>query len=92
MFHITPGMASRQISDLKAHLSETLRSVQRGETVTVLDRKTPIARLVPYTPAPVMRSRPATGKFSELPMRRRRPAVSPEALAAASDAERTPWR
>lgn len=41
-------MRSTKVSDLKAHLSEYLALVRRGETVIVCDRKTPIARLVPY--------------------------------------------
>ena len=36
------------IAELKARLSEHLRKVRQGETVTVLDRQTPIARIVPY--------------------------------------------
>ncbi len=36
------------IADLKAHLSEHLRKVRRGQTLTVLDRNTAIARIVPY--------------------------------------------
>jgi antitoxin (DNA-binding transcriptional repressor) of toxin-antitoxin stability system len=40
-------MKSVRIADLKAHLSAHLRSVRRGETLTVLDRETPIARIVP---------------------------------------------
>ena len=35
------------ISELKARLSTYLDAVRRGETVTVLDRRTPIARLTP---------------------------------------------
>ena len=35
------------ISELKAKLSAYLDRVRRGETVTILDRKTPIARIVP---------------------------------------------
>ena len=35
------------IAELKSHLSEHLRAVQRGETIAVLDRVTPIARIVP---------------------------------------------
>ena len=35
------------IADLKAHLSRHLKSVRRGETITVLDRDTPVARIVP---------------------------------------------
>lgn len=37
-----------RIAELKARLSEHLRSVRRGETYTVMDRETPIARLLPY--------------------------------------------
>jgi prevent-host-death family protein len=36
------------IAELKARLSEHLRSVRRGRTLTVLDRDTPVARIVPY--------------------------------------------
>jgi antitoxin (DNA-binding transcriptional repressor) of toxin-antitoxin stability system len=37
-----------RIAELKAHLSEHLRSVRQGRSLTVLDRDTPIACLVPY--------------------------------------------
>ena len=37
-----------RIADLKARLSEHLRAVRRGRTLTVLDRDRPIARIVPY--------------------------------------------
>lgn len=36
------------VAQLKAHLSEHLKAVRRGRTITVLDRDTPIARIVPY--------------------------------------------
>jgi prevent-host-death family protein len=36
------------VAALKARLSEYLRRVRRGHEVTVLDRQTPIARIVPY--------------------------------------------
>jgi prevent-host-death family protein len=39
------------IAELKARLSEYLRRVRRGHPVTVLDRDTPIARIVPYDSA-----------------------------------------
>jgi len=35
------------ISELKAKLSAYLDAVRKGQTVTVLDRKTPFARIVP---------------------------------------------
>jgi len=36
-----------RIADLKAHLSTYLRAVRGGQTITVLDRETPVAQLVP---------------------------------------------
>jgi prevent-host-death family protein len=39
-----------RVAELKARLSEYLRRVRRGHAVTVLDRDTPIARIVPYAP------------------------------------------
>ena len=35
-------------AELKARLSEHLRAVRAGEVITVLDRRTPIARIVPH--------------------------------------------
>ena len=37
------------IAALKARLSEHLRAVRKGRTITVLDRDTPVARIVPLT-------------------------------------------
>lgn len=39
------------VADLKARLSEHLRSVRKGHDVTVMDRDQPIARIVPYAAA-----------------------------------------
>ncbi len=41
-------MKTVRIAELKSHLSEHLRSVRQGQALTVLDRDTPIARLVPF--------------------------------------------
>jgi prevent-host-death family protein len=41
------------IAELKARLSEHLRSVRKGRTLTVFDRDTPVARIVPYTAEPL---------------------------------------
>jgi prevent-host-death family protein len=41
-------MKHANVSELKAHLSSYLTAVRGGETVVVHDRKTPIARLIPY--------------------------------------------
>ena len=46
-------MSEVGIAELKARLSEHLRSVRNGGTVTVLDRDTPIARIVPYAAQPL---------------------------------------
>jgi antitoxin (DNA-binding transcriptional repressor) of toxin-antitoxin stability system len=37
-----------RIAELKSQLSSHLRAVRRGKTITVLDRDTPIARILPY--------------------------------------------
>jgi antitoxin (DNA-binding transcriptional repressor) of toxin-antitoxin stability system len=36
------------IAALKAHLSETLRTVEQGVSVVVLDRRRPVATIVPF--------------------------------------------
>ena len=46
-------MSDVRIADLKARLSEHLRTVGNGETLTVLDRDTPVARIVPYAAQPL---------------------------------------
>ena len=53
------------IAELKARLSEHLRSVRNGGTVTVLDRDTPIARIVPFATQPV-EIRKATRRLRDL--------------------------
>lgn len=40
-------MKQVRIAELKSRLSEFLRTVQRGESLAVLDRNTPIAHIVP---------------------------------------------
>jgi prevent-host-death family protein len=40
-------MKNANISEIRNHLSEYLRTVRKGETVIVYDRATPIARLEP---------------------------------------------
>jgi prevent-host-death family protein len=46
-------MKAVRIAELKARLSEHLRAVRKGRTLTVLDRNTPVARVVPYAAEPV---------------------------------------
>ena len=45
-------MARATVSELKAKLSAYLAKVREGETVVVCERKTPIARIVPYEGEP----------------------------------------
>ena len=45
-------MKEVRIAELKARLSEHLRGVRRGRTLTVMDRDTPIARIIPYEGGP----------------------------------------
>ncbi len=59
-------MSKVRIADLKAHLSQHLRKVRGGRTLTVLDRDTPVARIVPYDLATPLEVRRATRKPSEL--------------------------
>ncbi len=53
-----------RIGELKAKLSQHLRYVRRGGTITVLDRDTPIAKITPHQPATerLVVTQPAAGK------------------------------
>ena len=62
-------MISVGTADLKAHLSEHLQAVRRGETIVVLDRREPIARIVPLGAAGLeLVVRPANGALHEVPL------------------------
>jgi antitoxin (DNA-binding transcriptional repressor) of toxin-antitoxin stability system len=63
-YHMT--MSKVGIADLKAHLSGHLRKVRGGRTLTVLDRDTPIAQIVPYDAGGPLEVRRATRKPSDL--------------------------
>ena len=55
-------MKEVRIADLKARLSEYLRAVRGGETISVLDRETPVAQIVPVRERVALRVRkPAPG-------------------------------
>ena len=57
-------MKTVRIAELKARLSEYLREVRRGHPVTVMDRQTPVASLVPYAPSgEPLRMRAPLGRF-----------------------------
>ena len=70
-------MSKVGIADLKAHLSQHLRKVRGGRTITVVDRDTPIAQIVPYDPAAALEVRRASRKPAELRL--------PPRLAKATD-------
>jgi antitoxin (DNA-binding transcriptional repressor) of toxin-antitoxin stability system len=44
-------MALIKIADLKNNLSRHLAHVKQGGQITVLDRDTPVARIIPFNPA-----------------------------------------
>lgn len=46
-----PREKTVKVAELKARLSAYLQAARRGHPVTVCERDTPIARLVPYRPA-----------------------------------------
>jgi prevent-host-death family protein len=54
------------IAELKAHLSRHLRRVRSGRTLTVLDRNTPVAKIVPYESEAPLEVRIALQKPREL--------------------------
>ena len=77
-------MSKVGIGDLKAHLSEHLRKVRRGHTLTVLDRETPVARIVPYEAEGALEIRKAVRRPRDLrlPAPLERPTDSLSALLA----------
>jgi antitoxin (DNA-binding transcriptional repressor) of toxin-antitoxin stability system len=58
-------MTTVRIAELKSRLSEHLRLVRKGRTLTVLDRDTPVARIVPYAPETI-EVRRATRRLRDL--------------------------
>ena len=58
-------MTSVRIAELKSRLSEHLRAVRKGRTLTVLDRDTPVARIVPYA-AETIEVRRATRRLRDV--------------------------
>lgn len=67
-------MSTVRIADLKSRLSEHLRKVRRGRSLTVLDRDTPIARIVPYeedgAPLTIRSPLPGAPKLTQVPLPR----------------------
>ena len=54
------------VADLKARLSEHLRTVRGGEEVVVMDRETPVARIVPYATSGALRVREPLARYATL--------------------------
>jgi prevent-host-death family protein len=54
-------MKQAGVAELKARLSEYLRAVRGGESVTILDRDTPIARMVPIPKTGLRVRKPVEG-------------------------------
>lgn len=65
-------MNNVRIADLKSRLSEHLRKVRAGRSLTVMDRNTPIARVVPYanegTMLTVRHPVPGAAKLTRVPL------------------------
>lgn len=80
-------MREIRIAELKARLSEHIRYVRRGHTLTVLDRDTPVARLVPIEQSAGLAVRHAAGvagSIADVPLPPRlRLAVDPVELLLA---------
>jgi len=79
-------MSDVGIADLKARLSEHLRAVRNGGSLTVLDRDTPIARIVPYASQP-LEIRKARRRLSDLKLPPK-PAKRTDSLAILLDDRR----
>lgn len=75
------------VAKLKAHLSAELRRVRAGETITVVDHNTPVARLAPISPElAVYKPATAAPSFRPLP-----PLVSSDVLALLEEERGEPW-
>jgi antitoxin (DNA-binding transcriptional repressor) of toxin-antitoxin stability system len=79
-------MTKVRIADLKSRLSEHLRSVRKGRTLTVLDRDTPVAQIVPYA-VEAIEVRRATRRLRDLKLPPR-PAARTDSVALLLDDRR----
>jgi prevent-host-death family protein len=62
-----PPVKPLRVAEFKAHLSAYLKSVRAGRSLTIFDRDTPVARVVPVDeqPGPLPSRRP-TGTLADL--------------------------
>jgi antitoxin (DNA-binding transcriptional repressor) of toxin-antitoxin stability system len=78
-------MTNVKIADLKANLSRHLRTVRGGDTITVLDRDTPIARIVPIDAAArgivIRPRRDPKGRLADIPLPPRPKNLKTDAVA-----------
>jgi len=82
-----PPRRPLRVAELKARLSHYLRAVRAGRSLTVYDRDTPVARLVPVAPGPGdLPSVKRTRRLRDVPLPR--PLPKPVASAAALREER----
>jgi len=89
--HIVVMEKRVKVAELKAQLSAHLRTVRRGGTLTVCDRDTPVARLVPFrSDKEVLEVRKATRSLADvtLPPAPARPVDSLAVLLQLRQAER----
>jgi prevent-host-death family protein len=70
-------MTRVKIADLKNNLSRYLRAVEDGDTVEILHRDRPIARIVPIGPRQRIGTLPPKRPFSEIREKRYPPAGRP---------------
>lgn len=87
----TPGTKTVEVAELKANLSAYLRAAREGQQVTVCDRDTPVARIVPYEASgDLLVVRPAVRALHDfrLPSPVKRPVESLAALLEERQTER----
>lgn len=75
-------MSKSTIHHAKTQLSQLIEEAERGEEVTILRGKTPVARIVPLKPAP---------KRRKLDIMKGAFAVGPEFFEPLSDEELKEW-
>lgn len=57
---------SVRIADFKARMGRHLRKVRRGHPLTLLDRNTPIAEIIPYSPGGRLKIRRPTRSTADV--------------------------
>lgn len=57
-------METISISNLKTHLSSTLKKIKTGSRFIVMDREYPVAEIIPYKPITKLKIKVASQKFN----------------------------